>query len=212
MGLQPNSSHQLETALWMLSESCEIVVLCSKHPHRSVWYLCYSIFFRSPRLKALMLLNTGWLVSLKRPTIWGLWNPFSFRCVAESSVPLLFVSRAEVCPMSSRESLRVILDVPGISDTLFWIYCPCPFDGLRHWHEHDSIFKVFKFHVSALQVFMDLLEDLQWRKSWENIQLELDRFSINSKQFSVQTGLSKFFYLIFPSSICFWIIWRFLQA
>ena len=34
----------------------------------------------------------------------------AFRCVVESPVPFLFVTRSEECPVSSRESLRVILD------------------------------------------------------------------------------------------------------
>ena len=38
---------------------------------------------------------------------------FSFRCVIESFVPLVFVSRAEECPVSSREFLLVILDFFG---------------------------------------------------------------------------------------------------
>ena len=41
--------------------------------------------------------------------------------------------------------------------------------------------KMFWINVLILLVFLDLLEDLQLSKSWENIPLELNRFSINSK-------------------------------
>ena len=37
-------------------------------------------------------------------------TPFSFKCITENCTPFLFVSRAEECPVSLRESLRVILN------------------------------------------------------------------------------------------------------
>ena len=71
--------------------------------------------FRIPRLEALMLWNTGWLVSFESfHNLCGCGIPFSFWCITESSVPFLFVSRTEQCPVSSRESLRTILDLFGI--------------------------------------------------------------------------------------------------
>ena len=69
IGFSPNSSHQIETAPWILSWSFETRVLRSKHPHWSEWYLCYSFFSEFHELKALMLVNTRCPVSLKCPTI-----------------------------------------------------------------------------------------------------------------------------------------------
>ena len=44
---------------------------CLKHPHWSVWCLCYFSFIKIPRLKALILLKTGWPVSFNLSTIWA---------------------------------------------------------------------------------------------------------------------------------------------
>ena len=66
--------------------------------------------------------------------------------------------------ISSRNSWLV----RNLKHIFFGFSSLCPFDVIEHRHEDDSIFKIFRFNVSILQVFLDLLEDLQWRKSWEN--------------------------------------------
>ena len=101
--------------------------------------------------------------------------PYCFRCTTESSKPFLFVCRPRnvQCP-------RENLDFFGIWNTLFWISFVCLFEIIEHWHEDDSIFKILRFKISILQVVLDLLKKFQWRKSWEKMLLELNRFSIDS--------------------------------
>ena len=51
---------------------------------------------------------TGFVESFHHLRGYGI--PSSFKCISESSVPLLFVSKADECSVSSRESLHVPLD------------------------------------------------------------------------------------------------------
>ena len=93
-----------------------------------------------------------------------------------SSIPLLFVATSKECPVLLREFLRVVLDLFRIWKTFFWIFSSRPINIIEHRHEDDSIFKTCRFNVFFLQVLLDVFS---WRKSWENIPLELNRFSIN---------------------------------
>ena len=62
--------------------------------------------------------------------------------------------------------------------------------AVEHWHEDDSIFKIFKINVSALYVFLTLSKQFQWRKSWKSIPLELSWLSSDSLK--IQKLLSEF--------------------
>ena len=120
----------------LLSESCEIRVLCSKHPHWNVWYLFYSHFQNSTTQSTEAI--EYWMT------------------------------------VSSREFLGTTLACSG----LFRISLLCAFDIIEHCHEDDSIFKLVRFNALILQNILDLLENVQWRESWENIPLELNDCSI----------------------------------
>ena len=122
----------------------------------------------------------------------------SFRCLAESSVPLLFIAGAKECPVSSRESLRFLTcsefemhlsELPPSSNRCHWTLA-------WRW----SVLQNFQVQCLILEVFLDRLENLQSMWILGNIPLEPNRFSINSKWFSVRIGQSKFFKLIIPSS------------
>ena len=184
------------------------------NPRWSVWYLCHlfcSEFHGSKHWHPWIHWVSSFFEMSDHVCSDGI--SFSLRFVGVRSVPLLFVSRTEECPVSSRESLRAILDLFGFWNTSFqgiWNtlfprnlkYIFLNFLSLSnrcHWTltvEDDSSFKVFRFNVSILQVFLDLLEDLHSRKSWENIPLETQSVL---HQFSARFGLSKFFNWIFPS-------------
>ena len=81
-------------------------VLCLKHPH-----LVSRSFFSSriPRLKALMLCNTGWPVSLNRSIIWVAAESRFLQVYKEEFHTTSFVSRAEECPVSLRQSFHHLL-------------------------------------------------------------------------------------------------------
>ena len=132
---------------------------------------------------------------------------FSFRCVRKSSIPLLFVSRTQKCPVSSRESLRVLLDFFWIRNTNSIISFLSPIDVVEHWHEDDPTCEYFRLDVLFSQVTLDLLKNLQWRKSWENIPLEFNCFSSNSLR-----GHFEFFHLTFPSCNCIFAFVHLSQA
>ena len=55
-----------------------------------------------------------------------------------------------------------------------------PLDVVEHRHEDDLVFEVFRLYVVPLQVHLDLLENSQCCKSWENVPLEFNCFSIKT--------------------------------
>ena len=63
---------------------------CLKHPHWSVWCLCHFSFSEFHDSKALLLLNTGWPVSLNRSTIRVVESQFPSD--AYGRVPYHFIS------------------------------------------------------------------------------------------------------------------------
>ena len=66
----------------------------------------------------------------------------------------------------------------------------CVQSVVEHWHEDDPVRELCRFDVLFLQILLDLLENLQWRKSWENIPLEFSCFSINSYYIFVRKDTS----------------------
>ena len=182
--IRPNCSHQFETAPeilswfteWMIRNECSVFEASAL---KCMVSLSFFFLIRIPRLKAPILLNTGWpdLYLWIVPPFERLQSPISFRCVRKSSIPPLFVSRTEKRPVSLRESLRVFLDF-WIRSTNTIVSFHCPIDVVEHCHEADPVCEFSRFDVAFSQIILDLLKNLQWRKSWENIPLEFKCFSI----------------------------------
>ena len=94
--VKPNCSHQFATAQQILSWFTEWMIRNKSSVFEASALKCLVallfFFFRITRLKALILLCTGWPVCLNRSTIWAAVVPFSFRYIRKSSKLLLFVS------------------------------------------------------------------------------------------------------------------------
>ena len=140
----------------------------------------FCFFFRIPRLNALIPLNIGWPVSTNGCTInEATESHFPSGLLLKGSLPLLFVSWSKECPITLRESLRVSLDLFGIRNTFLWFSFYGLIDVVEQRLEDNSILKFFWTLTS--QIFLAFLEHFQWGKPWENMPLELNRFSVNSK-------------------------------
>ena len=123
--------------------------------------------FKVPRLKALILLNTGWPVSLNRCIILLAVESHSSVFWAQEEFPFHFSSDPgpKNVQLSLREFHRVILDFIGIRTAILIILFPL--NVIEHWHEDDSVLELFVLDVISLRVFLDLLKNRQWWKSWE---------------------------------------------
>ena len=175
-------SRQLVRRYWadLLSESFDIRTLCSKCMVSLLFFL-----FRIPRAKRLTLLNTGWPDSWNRFTIWvaveshfpsgrKLWVPYRFNSHPSSKdCPVLFAR------ISSRNSWLVRTLKLFVLSSLFFVHS-------RSSNIDMNIFDLpmRRFNVLILQIFLDLLEYLQRRESW-NI------FHCNSSGFSSTPNISQ---------------------
>ena len=132
--------------------------------------------------------------------------PFPFNFVGVSSVPFFFITWALEWPVSSRESLHIILALFGIGNTIVWIFSLRPVGALGHWHDNSSSKKcsgsIF-WSCRSFWIFWKISIGVTPGKIFYS---ESKRFSIDSKQFLVRTGLLKFFELSVPSLVCSWKI------
>ena len=120
-----------------------------------------------------------------------------------------FISRTEEPPVPLRQSFSVFLDFYWIRNTNSIISFSCPINVVEHWHEDDPVCKFLRINFPLLQILLNLLKNVQWCESWENIPLEFNWFSIDSCQFSVRSGHLKFHHLTFPSFEVLWVIFTF---
>ena len=143
-------------------------VLWLKHPDWSVGFLFLSPYSQDSTTQCIGTCEdwaTCFLDSLYH--VRRYWIPASFRRVLCFSIPLLFISRTEERPVSLREVLRVCLDFFWIRNTSLIVSPLGPINIVEHWHEDDPICEFFRVKNPLLQVILDFLKNLQWRKSWE---------------------------------------------
>ena len=215
-GLCPNSSHQLETAPEILSWFAEWIVLHKSSVFdESAWKCMVSLLFSFLRIPhnskhwASWKLDDWylWIVPLFE---WP-WKPI-FPSGVLLRVPYRFISSPGPRNVQSpRENLFAYF----LTFSEFETHCS-EFPLFVHSMSLNIDMKMIRSSKSSGSMFRSCMSFcVFWRISnvaSPGISLELNRFSINSKQISGRIGLSKLFYLIFPSSIRFWIIWHFLQA
>ena len=180
-----NSSHQLDTAPLILSWFAEWIVRHNSSVFDESALKCmvhlplFFSEFHDSQHWCPWTLGDQFLWNV--PHLCGDGISFWFRCVVDSSVPFFFITWAYEWPVSSREPPRVIRDLFETPNASFWISSLRPIDVIEHWHEGDPSFYMFRLNVLILQVFLDLLEDLQRGKSWEIFHSNSNRFSVNSK-------------------------------
>ena len=139
------------------------------------------IWRRIPRFSALILVKTGRLASWKFRIIFAaMESHFPSGLYSLGSIPLHFLSRTDESPVTFRKPLCVRLHFLWIRSASFFNISFCPSYVVGYWHEDDSVRELFWCSIFALQVVLDLLENLQCCESWENIPLGFNCFSINS--------------------------------
>ena len=162
-----------------------------------------SIIFQDPTTQSTDTLEF-WMTSIFESLhhLRGCRVPFSFRCLQD---------RENVqCPCETIFAFSSTFSEFEIQNsTISFSY---PIDVVEHWHENDSVCEFFRFDVPFSQINLDLLRNLQWRKSRENIPLEFNCFSVVSLQFFVRREHLEFFHLTFPSYNCIVAIIHFPQA
>ena len=154
--------HQLETAPWILSWSAENIILNNNSEFVDSALRRMDVFplfcRRIPRLKALILVKTWCLVSLRFCTIFAA-KEFHFHSGLQFLVPYHLISSpspinvqwpcGNCCAYNFTLSEFEIQVFVNISLFLFNV--------VEHWHECDPVRESFWFHVLASQVFLDLL-------------------------------------------------------
>ena len=121
------------------SEWSGMKVLCSKHPHWSVWFL---FLFTCPRFHDSKHWHS-WRLGDLFPWIVApsgrRWNPI-FPQVCSWQFPYHFFSspgpRNVQCPCENL--FAYVLNVFWIWETVLFVSYSCPFDVVEHWHEDHS--------------------------------------------------------------------------
>ena len=190
--VSPNCWHQSAAAPQILSWLTEWIVqnkscVFAESPLECM--LSLPFFFRIPRLKALILLNTGWPDSVNRCTILSAMahSPLESK---KMFIPLLI-------PTQDLETFSVLARISSRILWLFWIRntnsivtCLCPIMSLN-----VDMKMIRSLNSSGLMFFLAKPVWISWRtgndeKSCENIPLEFNCFSIDSHCFLVGRGPS----------------------
>ena len=159
-----------------------------------VFRLCFR--FNVPRLNTLLPRNTGWPLCADYSIIWlACWSQFPSGLQLHvayhfSSFPGQTLWRSNLLFWHSRYIMQ--------NSILF------PTNVVEHRHEYDSSLKLIWIYLSSFQAFLNMSENLNRCEPWENIPLEFNWFSINSRQFCIFVLLLEIMNLFFPLDVCFW--------
>ena len=125
----------------------------------------------------------------------GLLVPVPSWLVIARSTPLLLLLQDKL--------FGVVIYFSGIRDTYIRICILCPTNVVEHRHEYNSSLKLIWINWSNFQTFLNMSENLNQCEPWENIPLEFNWFSINSRQFCTLVLLLEIMNLFFPLDVCF---------
>ena len=120
------------------------------------------IIRRIPRFKALILVKTRCMVSLKFFTIFAAME-FHFPSGPKSLVPYHFISFPGAISVQWPCGNLCVYNFYFLwirSASFFNVSC-CPNNIVERWHEDDPVREQFRFNVLAFHVFLDLLKNLQ---------------------------------------------------
>ena len=105
--------------------------------------------------------------------------------------------------MPARKLFGVVTYFSGIPDTYIRIFFLCQNNVVEHRHEYNSSLKLIWIYSVSVQILLNMSQNLNRYESWESMPLELNGFSINSRQCCVLVGLLEILNLFFPLGVRF---------